>query len=147
VGTFPCRKQSISSDGGRIAAECEIERDGPWRVVWFDANGRNMHVVPQIPVSGLFEPAPASWVPGDEALSYIDTQTGVSNIISVSVKTGRTKTLTHFIDESIFDFEWSRDRKLALVRGESSSDVIAINLRPTKANAPGNEMHAGSDER
>ncbi len=68
VGSLPCRKQAVSSDGRRVAAECQIEQNGPWRVVWFDANGQNMHVMPQIPVSALLGPAPASWVPGEQTL-------------------------------------------------------------------------------
>jgi Tol biopolymer transport system component/DNA-binding winged helix-turn-helix (wHTH) protein len=71
------------------------------------------------------------WAPRGEAIEYVLTQDGVSNIWQQPLTGGPPKQVTHFDSGEIFDFEWSRDgRQLALTRGSESSDVILMsNLR------------------
>ncbi len=67
------------------------------------------------------------WAPGGEAVDYILTRKGVSNIWRQRLNGGPPKQITNFQSELIFDFTWSRDGKqLALTRGSQSSDVILI---------------------
>lgn len=67
------------------------------------------------------------WAPRGEAIDYILTRNGVSNIWQQSLTGGPPKQVTHFDSDEIFDFEWSRDgRQLALTRGSESSDVILM---------------------
>jgi Tol biopolymer transport system component len=67
------------------------------------------------------------WAPRSDAIDYILTQNGVSNIWQQSLAGGPPKQVTHFDSGEIFDFEWSRDGKqLALTRGNESSDVILM---------------------
>jgi Tol biopolymer transport system component/DNA-binding winged helix-turn-helix (wHTH) protein len=67
------------------------------------------------------------WAPGGEAIDYVLTRNGVSNIWQQNLAGGTPKRITNFESGQIFDFEWSRDgRQLALTRGTQSSDVIMI---------------------
>jgi len=67
------------------------------------------------------------WAPRGEAIEYVLTKDGVSNIWQQRLAGGPPKQVTHFDSGEIFDFEWSPDgRQLALTRGSESSDVILI---------------------
>jgi len=67
------------------------------------------------------------WAPGGEAVEYVLTKNGVSNIWQQKLTGGPPKQITNFESGLIFDFDWSRDgRQLALTRGSQSSDVILI---------------------
>jgi len=82
------------------------------------------------PVYQLDWPASAGsprWAPGGDALQYVSTQKGVSNLWEQKLTGGPPKQITKFQSGSIFDFSWSRDGKqLALTRGSETSDVILI---------------------
>ena len=68
------------------------------------------------------------WAPGGEAVDYVLTRNGASNIWQQNLGGGTPKQITNFESGQIFDFDWSRDGKeLALTRGSESSDVILIN--------------------
>jgi eukaryotic-like serine/threonine-protein kinase len=67
------------------------------------------------------------WAPGGEAIDYVLTHNGVSNIWRQNLAGGAPKQITKFESGQIFDFNWSSDgRQLALTRGSESSDVIMI---------------------
>jgi Tol biopolymer transport system component len=67
------------------------------------------------------------WAPGGDALQYVLTKNGVSNLWEQKFTGGPPKQITKFQSGRIFDFSWSRDGKqLALTRGSESSDVILI---------------------
>jgi Tol biopolymer transport system component len=67
------------------------------------------------------------WAPRGDAIDYILTRNGVSNIWQQHLTGGPPKQVTHFDAGEIFAFEWSRDgRQLALTRGSESSDVILM---------------------
>jgi serine/threonine protein kinase/Tol biopolymer transport system component len=67
------------------------------------------------------------WAPGGDAVEYVLTKNGVSNIWEQKLTGGPPKQITKFESGLIFDFHWSRDGKqLALTRGSQSSDVILI---------------------
>jgi eukaryotic-like serine/threonine-protein kinase len=78
------------------------------------------------PASAGLSAAP-HWMPGGEAIDYVLTHNGVSNIWRQNLAGGAPKQITNFESGQIFDFDWSRDgRQLALTRGSESSDVIMI---------------------
>ena len=67
------------------------------------------------------------WAPGGEAIDYVMTRNGVSNVWQQNLTGGASKQITNFESGQIFDFDWSRDgRQLALTRGTESSDVVLI---------------------
>ena len=75
--------------------------------------------------SGIF--ASPRWMPGGEAIDYVLTHNGVSNIWRQNLAGGAPKQITNFESGEIFAFDWSRDgRQLALTRGSESSDVIMV---------------------
>ena len=64
---------------------------------------------------------------GGEAVDYVLTRNGVSNIWRQKLSGGPPKQVTNFESGQIFDFDWSRDgRQLAVTRGSESSDVVLI---------------------
>jgi len=67
------------------------------------------------------------WAPTGEAVDYVLTKNGISNIWRQKLTAGPAKQITNFESGLIFDFAWSNDGKqLALTRGSQSSDVILI---------------------
>jgi Tol biopolymer transport system component len=67
------------------------------------------------------------WAPQGEAVDYVLTQNGISNIWRQKLPGGLPKKITNFESGQIFDFEWSRDgRQLALTRGSEARDVILV---------------------
>jgi Tol biopolymer transport system component len=67
------------------------------------------------------------WAPTGEAVDYVLTKNGISNIWRQKLTAGPAKQITNFESGLIFDFAWSHDGKqLALTRGSESSDVILI---------------------
>jgi Tol biopolymer transport system component len=69
----------------------------------------------------------ARWAPEGDAVEYVLTRNGVSNIWDQKLTGGPPKQITKFESGLIFDFHWSRDGKqLALTRGSQTSDVIMV---------------------
>jgi len=67
------------------------------------------------------------WDTKGDALQYVLTKNGVSNLWEQKLTGGPPKEITNFQSGQIFDFSWSGDGKqLALTRGSNSSDVILI---------------------
>ena len=66
-------------------------------------------------------------MPDGQALAYIDTRAGVSNLWRLPLDSSPVKQITDFKTEQIFQFDWSRDgRWLALARGSVTSDVVLV---------------------
>jgi Tol biopolymer transport system component len=71
------------------------------------------------------------WVPGGWGLAYLDSPGGVSNIWVQPLDGGPPQELSNFKAESIESFDWSPDgRRLAIVRGTETSDVVLIEAKP-----------------
>nr|MBA2734621.1 PD40 domain-containing protein [Acidobacteriota bacterium] len=68
------------------------------------------------------------WTSDGNALTYIDSRGGVSNIWSQPIDGGKPVQLTDFKSDQIFAFGWSHDgRQLAVARGIVTSDVVLFN--------------------
>jgi Tol biopolymer transport system component len=124
----------ISPDGKRIvylvgpnvpveeAASPSASRPNQLTVIPFDG-GAPLYQF-DWPALGGKEPR---WAPGGEAVEYVLTRNGVSNIWRQKPSGGPPKQITNFESGQIFDFAWSHDgRQLALTRGSESSDVVLI---------------------
>jgi eukaryotic-like serine/threonine-protein kinase len=71
-----------------------------------------------------------SWSADGNAIVYVVTSGGVSNLWQQPLNGGQRKQLTDFTSERIFWFDFSRDGKqLALSRGTQTGDVVLINLQ------------------
>ena len=67
------------------------------------------------------------WSPTGDALQYLQTQDGATNLWEQRLEGGKPKQLTHFSVGQIFDFDWSHDQKrLLLTRGQITRDVVLI---------------------
>ncbi len=67
------------------------------------------------------------WTPDGNALTYIATVGGVSNIWSQPVPGGAPKQLTEFKADQIFWFSWSGDGKqIVSSRGAETNDVVLV---------------------
>ena len=124
---------AISPEGKRIAyvAAPETPVDNPSSPSGSQPNRLKVITFDGGPTLHQFDwPASAwrpRWEPRGEAIEYVLTQNGVSNIWQQRLTGGPATQVTHFDSGEIFDFEWSRDgRQLALTRGSESSDVILM---------------------
>jgi DNA-binding winged helix-turn-helix (wHTH) protein/Tol biopolymer transport system component len=71
------------------------------------------------------------WSPAGNALHYVAPQNGTTNIWEQPLAGGKPKQLTKFASGTISDFTWSSDRRrLLLSRGDLTSDVVLLSVRP-----------------
>jgi serine/threonine protein kinase/Tol biopolymer transport system component len=69
----------------------------------------------------------ARWTPDNQALLYVDTHDGASNVWLQSLKGNEPKPVTSYESDRIFDFDLSPDGKqLVITRGTTVSDVVLI---------------------
>jgi eukaryotic-like serine/threonine-protein kinase len=79
------------------------------------------------PIEGTSGPtSPIAWSPDGRALATVRTANGVTNLWSVPLDGSPTRQLTRFTEMTIQRFAWSKDGKLAVSRGTSSSDIVLI---------------------
>jgi Tol biopolymer transport system component len=68
-----------------------------------------------------------NWSVDGEALTFIETRSGVSNIWKLPVDGSRQTQITDFKSDLIFTYDWSRwNKDFAAARGSRSSDVVLI---------------------
>lgn len=68
------------------------------------------------------------WTPDGLGLTYVVTEQGVSNVWRQAMSGGDPKPLTDFKENRIYFFDWSKsnERKLVLVRGNDTRDLILV---------------------
>lgn len=67
------------------------------------------------------------WKPNNEAVTYISTENGVSNIYLQPVNGGSAVKITNFSADNLFSFDWSNDGKaIVFARGLIRDDLILI---------------------
>jgi hypothetical protein len=67
------------------------------------------------------------WSPKGDALQYLKTQGGATNLWEQRLEGGTPMQLTHFRVGQMFDFDWSYDHKtLFMTRGQVTRDVVLI---------------------
>jgi Tol biopolymer transport system component len=67
------------------------------------------------------------WLPDGQAIAYVNSPEGISNIWVQPLDGGPPKQLTNFNAEQIFYFDWSPDGKqFACVRGNINRNLVAI---------------------
>ena len=126
--TMPAKHPRISPDGKLLAC---IFRENPsdpnWKLgVLSYPDGRILKTfrVPQV-VSQQWQGI--RWTNNNEAITYVVTQGGVSNIWYQTIRGNQPEPLTHFTEDQIPAFAWSRDgMQLACVRTTSLTDIVLI---------------------
>jgi Tol biopolymer transport system component len=116
----------VSPDGKQVAGLYkEASSASKWSVAIFPFEGGKALKKIDIPVT--FNPRRIRWMPNSQAISYINTTAGISNIWMQPLDGSSPKQLTNFNSEEIYSFDWSRDGKnLACIRGYSTSDIVLI---------------------
>ena len=113
---------AVSQDGKMLA--CSLEEPGsPAKLVIMPIEGGS----PVKVFDAKFAlPARMRWTPDGRAVTYIVRQDGLSDIWSQPIEGGEPKKITNFQADEIFQFDWSRDNKLVISHGTSTSDVVLI---------------------
>jgi len=67
------------------------------------------------------------WMRDGQAISYMATKNGVSNIWLQTLTGGQPKTITDFTADKIFSFDWSADgKKIVFARGVLRNNLVLI---------------------
>ncbi len=121
---------TISPDGRWIAFEAV---DNHLEIVTADGKGptRLLPFIdePQVPspMSAYAVAYPVRWNAAGDALTFVRTQDGVSNIWAQPINGGTPRQLTHFTSMVIWSHDWSRDGKyLVMARGNFSRDAVML---------------------
>jgi Tol biopolymer transport system component len=116
------RKPVVSPSGKYLA--CELKgRGARWQTAIVDMQtARVIRTCPDVPYDSLMR-----WTADGQALAYITTRNGVSNIAAEKLVDGAENLLTGFGEGTILSFDMARNgRELALVRGIAASDVVLL---------------------
>jgi serine/threonine protein kinase/Tol biopolymer transport system component len=118
----PLIRCGISQDGKMVACSLEAH-SSPIRLAVLPADGGSPAKVFDVE---FFLPARMRWTPDGRSITYIGREEGLADIWSQPVEGGEPKRLTNFKADNIFSFDWSRDNKLVISHGTSTSDVVLI---------------------
>ena len=127
---IPTRGASISPDG-RVIACLILDEKAP--------SGRSLGLLPfdggefiktrDMPTSAVFRVGLA-WTPDGSSITFLDNNTGYTNIVNQPIDGGALRPLTNFKsgrEYRMFNFAWSRDGKqLIYSRGPFTDDVVLI---------------------
>ncbi|HEV2963117.1 MAG TPA: protein kinase [Candidatus Angelobacter sp.] len=117
---------TVSPDG-KLVAYRKVEGTAPnyhnVYVVVSNSGGPVLQTIDADPrISGRIR-----FTPDGQALAYVVTEQGVTNLWAQRLSRGTPTKLTDFKSDIIFDYAWSRDgKKLALLRGQVSNDVVLL---------------------
>ena len=115
---------SVSPDGKWIACSYVSDPSDPASLAIIPIGGGPPAKVFQLPETAI--PPPLAWTPDGRAVSFINDVNGVGNIWQQPVAGGPATPITHFASGRLFNFQWSRDGRLALSRGTETTDAILI---------------------
>jgi TolB protein len=117
---------AVSPDGKFIAYRYLDKWKIPVAVIPFEG-GQPVKTFEILSSAVYAEGLAVRWSADGQAITFIDTRDGVSNIWCQPINGGPMKQLTNFKSDLIFTFDWSRDGKqLAVARGTLSNDVVLI---------------------
>ena len=121
----PCtpryRRKTAASPAG--IPRTPTVRVGKWRILGPEG-GDPLQI---LDVPGTVVPDTAlRWTPSGDAISYVDTRGGASNVWLHPIDGSPRKPLTTYTSGQIYSFDWSRDDRLAYSKGMSTSDVVLI---------------------
>ena len=81
----------------------------------------------QVPAAANLGGLPIRWTASGDALTYVRTKDGVSNLWSQPIDGRPARQITNFTSGMIWRHAWSRDGKyLALARGNFSVDAVML---------------------
>ncbi|HEX5230350.1 MAG TPA: protein kinase [Bryobacteraceae bacterium] len=111
---------------GRLAAWfCQDPSNPRWQLAIFDKDVARPDELFAFP-SNRMPNEVLRWVPGQNAISYSENRSGVTNIWVQPVTGGMARQVTSFTSGRIYSFDWSRDGRLVFSRGTTTSDVVLL---------------------
>ena len=119
----PSGGAAISPDGSLIACWYKAAPAAPWQIALIPLEGGPPTKVLDAERTSIFR---LRWTPDGQAISYIYTRDGVSNIWSQPISGGPPKQVTQFTSEQIEGFDWSLDGNLVCSRNYTARDVVLI---------------------
>jgi Tol biopolymer transport system component len=119
-------QSTVSPDGKLIACGYRPEANSPWRLGILPIEGGKPTQSFDIPQT-VDLPVVLRWAPDGRALTYVDTQSGVSNLWLQPITGGPPRRLSNWTAEQVFSFAWSRDgKRVAVSRGSRKDDIVLI---------------------
>lgn len=116
---------AFSPDGKLIAFGYRDAQEHRAKIAIIPAEGGQRLKTFSVPQSSNLL-AGLEWSPDGRAITFIDTHGGVSNVWAQPLNGGAPKQLTKFRSEKIARFAWSLGGRLAVSRGDITSDVVLI---------------------
>ncbi|MEO6655986.1 MAG: hypothetical protein ABIO36_07865 [Pyrinomonadaceae bacterium] len=125
ITEFASTEPSISPDGKTIAC-FSFDANSVTRLTVIPVDGGEPLRVFAMPPTVFVDLSP-KWTPDGRGITFIDRRGSSQNLWVQPFDGGAAKQLTDFKENGIYRREWTRDGKqVAIVRGESSSDVVMI---------------------
>jgi Tol biopolymer transport system component len=117
---------AVSPRDNVLACWYRDEAKQPWRIAVLPLAGGAPPKLFDAPAT-VDSSLPARWLANGEAISFVNTVGGVSNLWLQPLSGGAARQLTNFTSEQIHWFDWSRDGKqLACSRGTIVNDVVLL---------------------
>jgi len=112
---------AVSPDGKLIACAMQVPLPPKLAIVSIEGGApvKVFDVQPTLP-------SRIRWTPDGRAVTYVRRQDGTDDIWSQPIDGGEPKKLTNFKSNRIFSFDWSRDNRLVISHGSSTSDIVLI---------------------
>jgi Tol biopolymer transport system component/tRNA A-37 threonylcarbamoyl transferase component Bud32 len=123
ITTTPATGPSISSDGTTIACWYKEDKDSEWAIALIPISGGPPIKILPANRTGTFRP---QWTPDGQAVSYVSTRNGVSNIWLQPINGEAARQFTQFTSEQIESFDWAPNGDLICARSSSVHDVVRI---------------------
>ncbi|HEX8353033.1 MAG TPA: hypothetical protein VF611_09050, partial [Pyrinomonadaceae bacterium] len=120
-------RPSVSPDGRLVAYWQKEERPGaPWRIAVIPADGGEPLQAFDVPQNGANGMSPIHWTPDGRAFVYTDYRDGVTNLRLQPLGGAEARQITNFAREVFYSFDLSRDGRLLLANGLTTSDVFIL---------------------
>jgi len=119
-------RPSVSPDGRVVAYWHKEEKPGaPWSIAVIPAEGGEPRVfeVPQNEADGM---SSIHWTTDARAFVYTDYRDGVTNLRLQPLDGGEARQITSYAREIFYSFDISRDGRLLLANGLTTSDVLLL---------------------
>lgn len=119
------RHPIVSPDGKWIA--CYLMEGEKWRLAILPFSGGQPVKTFEVPAGVAEQWHGPRWTADSQAVTYLVTRGGLSNIWLQAISTGPARQLTNFSEGQIFAFAWStNDKRLSCVRGTITRTVILM---------------------